>query len=200
MMMHDMMTRQSSLRCLVLFAAAGVIAFAPGLAARARAQVQAAAPTAAPAPGVLDRTQAAAILPPSVFYAGQSAPTQARNSAGIRFHGGKLALMALVDTSGYSSAVQQRYQAYLLTEVPLSIGGQTIRPGAYGFGYIANDRLVLMDIGGNELLHASTTRDDKMPRPVPLQIVADPSSPGTYRLYLGRSYATISAANLKASQ
>lgn len=191
-----MLTRRRTLRCLILSAAAGIFAVAGGV----QAQVQAAAPTAAPAPGILDRTQAGAILPPDVFYAGQSAPTQARNSAGIRFPGGKLALMALVDTSGYSSAVQQRYQAYLLTEVPLNIGGHTLPPGAYGFGFVANNEMVLMDIGGNELLHATTTRDDKMPRPTPLQIIADTSAPGTYRLYLGRSYAMVSAANPKASQ
>ena len=143
-------------------------------------------------PGVLDRTQAAAILPKSVFYKGLSATVQGRNSAGIRFNNGDLVLVSLVDTSGYSSAVQQTYQAYLLNEVHLKIGGKSLSPGAYGFGFVG-DHIVVMDIAGNEVLRASTTRDPQLARPDPLHIVADEAMPGHYRLYLGRSYITLSA-------
>ena len=83
---------------------------------------QAPAATAKPtATIILPRTEAGTILPPSVFFRGQSAPIQARNSAGLRTPGGALVLMTLVDTSGYSSAIQQTYQAYLITEVPLPL-------------------------------------------------------------------------------
>jgi hypothetical protein len=139
---------------------------------------------------ILNRDQAGAILPSSVFYAGQSATTQLRNSAGLRTKDG-LVLATLVDTSGYSSAVQQTYQAYLITERPLVIDTQTLPPGAYGFGFIANNRIVVMDIGGHQLLAATTTRDESLPRPNPLQILADPSSPTHFRLYLGRSFVTL---------
>jgi hypothetical protein len=44
--------------------------------------------------GALDRTQATAILPATVYYMGASAPAQGRNSAGIRFANGKLVLTA----------------------------------------------------------------------------------------------------------
>jgi hypothetical protein len=143
-------------------------------------------------PGVLDRTQAAAILPKSVFYKGLSATVQGRNSAGIRFGNGDLVLVSLVDTSGYSSAVQQTYQAYLLNEVHLKIGGKSLSPGAYGFGFVG-DHIVVMDIAGNELLRADTVRDPQMTRPDPLHIVAEEGKPGQYRLYLGRSYVILSA-------
>jgi hypothetical protein len=146
-----------------------------------------------PAPGLLSRDQAAPILPPSVFFRGQTATIQARNSAGIRLADGKLILVALVDTSGYSSALQQTYQAYLLTEAPLTLAGQQLVPGAYGFGFVAGNKLTVMDIGGNEILHAATTRDDSLARPTPLQILPG-SAPGIYRLYLGRSYALLSPA------
>jgi hypothetical protein len=143
-------------------------------------------------PGVLDRTEAAAILPKTVFYKGLSATIQGRNSAGIRFGNGDLVLVTLVDTSGYSSAVQQSYQAYLLNEVHLKIGDKTLPPGAYGFGFVG-DHIVVMDIAGNELLQAPTIRDPQMARPAPLQLFADEKAPGHYRLYLGRSYITLSA-------
>jgi len=143
-------------------------------------------------PGVLDRNQASAILPKTVFYKGISATVQGRNSAGIRFGNGDLALVALVDTSGYSSAVQQTYQAYLLNEVHLKIGDKVLPPGAYGFGFVG-DHIAVMDIAGNELLRAATTRDPQLARPNPLQLVPDDKEPGHYRLYLGRSYITLSA-------
>ena len=148
---------------------------------------QTAANQAAGAPAILNRDQASAILPPSVFFRGQSATIQARNSAGIRLEGGKLVLFALVDSSGYSSALQQTYQAYLITEVQLQLSGHTLPPGAYGFGFVAG-KIVVMDIGGNEILQATTTRDTTITRPTPLQIL--PFN-GTDRLYLGQDYVTL---------
>ncbi len=144
-------------------------------------------------PGALDRTQAAGLLPKTVFYKGLTATVQGRNSAGIRFGNGDLVLLALVDTSGYSSAVAQTYQAYLLNEVHLKIGGKVLPPGAYGFGFVGGDRMVVMDIAGNEVLQATTSRDPQMTRPDPLHIVAEQKAPGQYRLYLGRSYIILSA-------
>jgi hypothetical protein len=141
-----------------------------------------------PSPGILSRSESAAILPPSVFYRGQSATIQGRNSAGIKREDGKLVLVTLVDTGGYSTAVQETYQAYLLSEVPLTIGDQTLPPGAYGFGFISGDRMVVMDIGGNEILHATTTHDNNLKHPNPLQILADSTSPQHYLLYIGRTY------------
>jgi hypothetical protein len=144
--------------------------------------------------GILNRDQAGPLLPPSVFYRGQVAPVQARNSAGYRFGDGKLFLAALVDTSGYSSAVQQTYQGYLILEVPMKIGDKVLAPGAYGFGFVAPNRMVAMDLGSNQVLSTSTTLDASLARPNPLQILPAPTSPNSFRLYLGRSYATVEAA------
>lgn len=185
----------SPLHSIVMFVVLGTLWIrpAPDALAQRAATPSASAPASAKT-GVLNRVQASAILPASVFYAGQSAPVQGRNSGGIRFDGDKLALFALVDTTGYSSGVQQSYQGYLLTEVSLKIGDHTLAPGAYGFGFVAGNRMVVMDIGGKEILHTTTTRDDQMMRPTPLQVMADASEPGRYRLYLGRTYVTMTAA------
>ena len=142
---------------------------------------------------VLNREQASAVLPGSVFFRGQTASIQTRNSAGLRLPGGKLVLAAMVDSSGYSSALQQTYQAYLITEVRLRIGDQTLSPGAYGFGFTADNKMLVMDIGGNEILHVPTTRDEVLARPTPLQMIAN-GAPGA-RLYLGRSYVSIAPAD-----
>src|ERR1017187_5627078 len=63
------------------------------------------------------------LLPASVYYHEQSADTQLRNSGGVKFADGSYVLAALVDTSGYSTAVASKYQAYFITEVTLKIGG-----------------------------------------------------------------------------
>jgi hypothetical protein len=140
----------------------------------------------AQAPGtILHAPEAQKLLPEAVYYAGKSANTQLRNSAGIHYSDGHNILAVLVDTSGYSTSVQEKYQGYLLTEVPLVIGDHTLVPGAYGVGFVG-DHFGVMDIGNHDLLQAHATRDDKMPRPMPLQIIDGPSA-GSYRLCFGRT-------------
>ena len=78
---------------------------------------------------ILNPAEAAKLLPASVFFSGQSAPVQARNSGGIKFGDGMLTLATLIDTSGYSSAVQQKYQSYLITEGAILINGHLLPPG-----------------------------------------------------------------------
>ena len=138
--------------------------------------------------GVLSRDEAEKLMPASVFYRGQTATTQGRNAAGFRVESGKVVVAAIVDTGGYSTGVAQRYQAYLITEVRLRVGNKTLVPGSYGFGFVAPEQLLVMDIGDNEILRSTTTRNEAMKRPVPLQIL---SENGEYRLYLGRSYVTV---------
>jgi hypothetical protein len=127
------------------------------------------------------------LLPAAVFFRGQSAPTQQRNSGGLHFADGAYVLAALVDSSGYSSAIKEKYQAYLLSEVPLEIGGQNLPAGAYGFGFINGGKFVVMDLGAHDVLQTSSQRDAELKRPVPLQVVAGSGS-GLYRLYAGRDY------------
>jgi hypothetical protein len=127
------------------------------------------------------------LFPEKVYFKSQLATTQARNSAGVRFSDGSLTMMALVDASGYASGIREKYQGYLLSDVAMDIGGQTLKPGAYGIGFLEGDKFVVMDLGANELFQVSSAKDTEIKRPVPLQIVAG-SSAGSYRLYKGRDY------------
>lgn len=144
-------------------------------------------------PAILTRAEAGPLMPPSVFYKGQVAPIQLRNSAGVLFAPKTMMLVALVDTSGYASEVQQVYQGYLLTQVRLRIGTHDLVPGAYGIGFVSADRMLVTDLGGNAVLEAHVMHDEVMKRPNPLQILPD-TNPGSYRLYLGRSYVVFSSA------
>jgi hypothetical protein len=136
---------------------------------------------------VLTAPEAAKLLPDVVFFRGQSAPIQARNSSGIQFAKDALFLISLVDTAGYSSSVQEKYQAYLITETAIDIDGHRLEPGAYGCGFIAGNAFVVMDIGGHNLFSVHSSRDSDLRRPTPLQVLRSPGGAG-YRLYVGRDF------------
>lgn len=127
------------------------------------------------------------LFPETVFFRGQSAPVQMRNTGGIHFADDVYMLAGMVDNSGYSSGIRQKYQAYLLTEVSLQIGGQTVKPGAYGFGFLEGGKFVILDLGANELFQIASQRDAEIKRPTPFQIVAAHEA-GKYRLYMGREF------------
>ena len=160
-----------------VFAAAGVVLLAVM-----------AAPIGARAQGdtVLKPAVVQKLLPAAVYYKGQSAPSQLRNSGGVKFGDGSYMLATLVDNSGYASDVAAKYQAYFVTEIPLKIGGQSLPAGVYGIGFIAGDKFVVTDVGAHDVFTVSSSNDDAMKRPTPLQVTTDPG--GGYRLYAGRKY------------
>src|SRR5437764_6465428 len=127
------------------------------------------------------------LFPEHVFFRGQVAPAQLRNTGGVHFADDLYVLAGLVDNSGYSTAIKEKYQAYLLSEVTLEIGGQTVKPGAYGFGFITGGKFILMDLAANNLIEVVGEHDAEMKRSVPLQVVAS-STAGSYRLYVGRDF------------
>ena len=134
------------------------------------------------------------IFPERVFFRGQSAPVQFRNSGGVHFADDFYVLAGMVDCSGYSTAIKEKYQAYLLNEVTLEIAGQTLKPGAYGIGFLNGGKFVVMDLGANDVLQAASQRDAEMKRPVPLQVLASANA-GSYRLYAGREYVEFRRAH-----
>jgi hypothetical protein len=148
---------------------------------------------------VLTAAEAVKFLPNSVFFRGQSAPIQARNSGGVQFAKDALLLVALVDTAGYSSSVQEKYQAYLITETPIVIEGHRLDSGAYGCGFLATNAFVVMDIGGHDLFSVRSTRDADLRRPTPLQVLPSPGGAG-YRLYVGRDYVGFAQSASAAGQ
>src|ERR1700693_6280473 len=143
---------------------------------------------AEPKPGVLSADEIRKVVPATYFFRGQSAPVQLRNSAGFSGADGKLVLAGLVDTSGYASDVQAKYQGFLITEVKLNIEGTALAPGEYGFGFSKEGKFLVMDVGANDMFSVAGQIDDKLPHPVPLKIVEDG---GAYRLYVGRRWVSL---------
>ena len=145
---------------------------------------------AADSPIILKAPDMANLMPATVFFRGQVASVQARNSGGVKLADGMLVLSALVDTSGYSTAVQQKYQGYFITEVALDINGQTLKPGAYGVGFVEGNKFLVMDLGAHDLFTTSGVHDMDLKRPTPLQVLADTAN--RYRLYINRNYVVFS--------
>lgn len=137
--------------------------------------------------GVLQASDLQTLVPPTVYFSGQSASVQLRNSAGVRWEKSKQTLFAMVDVSGYSSAVRDRYQFYILTDTAIDLAGHVLPPGAYGAGFLENAGLLVMDLGGTEIFRAPYSPDATMKRPRPLQVMPGVAA-GEYRLYLGRNY------------
>jgi hypothetical protein len=129
-------------------------------------------------------------VPAEYFYRGQKAPVQLRNAGGFQLVDGKMMLAALVDASGYSTAIQQKYQGLLITEVKLSIAGSSLSPGQYGFGFTSDGKFTVMDVANNDVLSVASQSDAALQHAVPLKLVQDGDG---YKLYAGKKWVAIKA-------
>src|SRR5450432_1816703 len=132
---------------------------------------------------VLSSDEVKKAVPTEYFFRGQKAPVQVRNAVGFQLADGKMMLAALVDASGYSTAIQQKYQGLLITETKLNIGGSTLAPGEYGFGFSADGKFVVMDVANSDVLSAASQTDQALQHAVPLKLVEDGDG---YKLYAGK--------------
>src|SRR5215469_16051284 len=139
---------------------------------------------------VLSADELKKTVPTEYFYRGQKAPVQLRNAVGFQLADGKMMLASLVDASGYSTAIQQKYQGMLITESKLNIGGTSLPPGQYGFGFTADGKFNVMDVSNSDALSASYQTDQELKRPVPLKLVEDGDG---YKLYAGKKWITLKA-------
>jgi hypothetical protein len=139
---------------------------------------------------VLAGAELTRVVPTSFYFQGQSAPTQMRNSAAARFGTNRFVIAGIVDTSGYSAEIKARYQGFFITDSTITVAGEMLPIGAYGFGFTNDGKLNIIDLGNNQVLSVSTTNDKSLKRPRPLTMTMDGSN---VRLYAGRDYVVIAA-------
>jgi len=139
---------------------------------------------------VLSSEELKKAVPTEYFFRGQKAPVQLRNAVGFQLADGKMVLAALVDASGYSTAIQQKYQGMLITEVKLNVGGSPLAPGQYGFGFTADGRFLVMDVANNDVLGVPSQTDAALQHAVPLKLTEDGAG---YKLYAGKKWVGIKA-------
>lgn len=137
---------------------------------------------------VLGADEVKKAVPVEYFFRGQKAPVQLRNGVGFQLADGKMMLAALVDASGYSTAIQQKYQGLLITEVKLAIGESTLFPGQYGFGFTSEGKFVAMDVANNDVLSEASQTEPSLQHAVPLKLVEDGAG---YKLYAGKKWIGI---------
>ena len=149
-------------------------------------------PTAARAqtwPRILEGADLERVVPQGFYFEGQSAATQMRNAAAAQLGPKRFVMAGLVDTSGYSTDVQARYQGFIVTDSPIRIGGSALPTGAYGFGFTPDGWLNVMDVGGRRVLSVRARNDGRLQRPRPLMMT---DARNGVRLYSGRSFVVIS--------
>lgn len=134
---------------------------------------------------ILSSDELKKVVPTDYFFRAQKAPVQLRNAVGFQLADTRIMLAALVDASGYSTSIQQKYQGMLITESKLNIGGSSLPPGQYGFGFAADGKFNVMDVANNDVLSAPYQTDQMLPRPVPLKLVEDGDG---YKLYAGKKW------------
>ena len=134
------------------------------------------------------------IIPRDFVLEENSIPTEKRNSTLVRTPSGARLVAGLLDTSGYSSQVQEKYLGMLIAEGNVEVCGHQVAVGSYGFGLAkAEDtaggrpsKFFLYNQAGNKVAECAAEWDDHLKNPRPLQVVA--SGSGTARLYLGRTW------------
>jgi hypothetical protein len=139
---------------------------------------------------VLAGAELTRVVPTSFYFQGLSAPTQMRNAAAARFGTDRYVISGLVDTSGYSADIRAKYVGFLITDSPITLNGESLQPGAYGFGFGTEGKLTVMDLGGKDLISVSIANDQDLRRPRPLMMAADGKA---VRLYNGKNYVRIAA-------
>jgi hypothetical protein len=130
------------------------------------------------------------VVPTAFYFQGLSAPTQMRNSAAARFGKDRYVISGLVDTSGYSADVRAKYVGFLITDSAVTLNGESLPSGAYGFGFGTQGKMTVMDLSGKDLLSVTVTNDKELRRPRPLMMAADANG---VRLYNGKDYVVIAA-------
>ena len=139
---------------------------------------------------ILTGAELTRVVPTGFYFQGLSAPTQMRNSAAARFGKDRYVISGLVDTSGYSADVRAKYVGFLITDSAISLNGESLPPGAYGFGFATEGKMTVMDLSGKDLLSVPVTNEKALRRPRPLMMAA---AAGGVRLYSGKDYVVIAA-------
>jgi hypothetical protein len=133
---------------------------------------------------------------PNFYLESNAIPVQKRNAAMLKCPCGKRVVFALLDTSGYSVDVQQKYHGMVTTEMKLSLGGAAVPVGAVGLGLVkpaaaseAPAQVIIYDVAGEKVAEGTAQLDANLAQPVPLQVVlAKDAAP---RLYLGKYFVDL---------
>ena len=123
------------------------------------------------------------------YLEGNSIPTEKLDAALIKTPSGARVEFALLDTTGYSSQVQEKYSGMIISEGPIGICGTKLGVGSYGFGTklprppgSGDAQVFFYDQAGSQVGECGAPKDAQLKTPKPLQVVI---AGGKAKLYLG---------------
>jgi len=171
----------------------------PGLAPRAKifrrfAALQPGAPEAQGKFELVTGQDFERAVPKDFYPEGNAIPTEKRNSVLLKTPSNPRVLIGLIDTTGYSSQIKKKYIG-MLTEGELSLNGQKVSVGSYGFGLekpvagsSGDGKVMVYNQAGTQTVECAARRDADLKQPRPLQIVLGKDGA---RLYIERYWVEI---------
>ena len=128
-------------------------------------------------------------VPKDFYLEGNAIPVEKRNTVLLNTASGARVLLGLIDTTGYSSQIQQKYIGMLIAEAPITACSIDLPVGSYGFGLEkpapeGSANFLVYDQAGKQLGSCSAEADKALKQPRPLQITKE--SAATATLCLGR--------------
>jgi hypothetical protein len=152
------------------------------------------APRSACAQGVFAQLTGKAVesaIPSDFYLEGNRIPVEKRNAVLLKTPGGARLVLALIDTSGYSTQIQQKYIGMVITEGAVSVCSVPLNVGSYGFGLekpagtsSGDAKFHLYNQAGETVGDCAAKKDSAVKQPKPLNVVL--SKEAGARLYLGR--------------
>jgi hypothetical protein len=126
-------------------------------------------------------------IPNDFYLEGNRIPVQKRNAALLKTPAGARLLLGLIDTTGYSSQIQEKYMGMVITEGKVSACDIPLSVGSYGFGLEKPaGKFFLYNQAGEKVGECGAKKDSAVKQPKPFNIVLGKN--GGARLYLGRYF------------
>jgi hypothetical protein len=128
-------------------------------------------------------------MPKDFYLEGNAIPTEKRNAALLKTPEGKRVMVALIDTTGYSSQIKQKYIGMMIAEGAFSVCGQQVAVGSYGFGLDkptppsdADATFHFYNQAGDKLFDCAAKKDTTAAQAQPLKV----TTTGGAKLFLGK--------------
>jgi len=130
-------------------------------------------------------------VPQDFYVEGNRIPVEKRNTVVLKNAKGTRLLVGLVDTTGYSSQVRQKYTGMIITEGKISVCGNALGVGSYAFGLdrpafpsSAEAPFKIYNQAGEKVGECSAKKDDSVKQPKPLSVMSEKSGPA--KVFLGK--------------
>jgi hypothetical protein len=130
-------------------------------------------------------------VPGDFYLEGNRIPVEKRNAALLKNGKGARVVVGLIDTTGYSSQIKQKYTGMVITETSISVCGTALGVGSYGFGLDrpaatsnADATFKIYNQAGEKLGECAAKKDDSIKAPKPLAVATEKMGPA--KLELGK--------------